>query len=148
MKENMEINVFNQYGSIGFDFESVIADISACFPKDASASLILVNLKDIQKINHSYRHLDQPTDVISFENDDEAEEEDGYMGDIFICVDKVKEQAEAYGHSLLREFAFLLVHGLLHLSGYDHQNEEQETEMLAKQEEILNKTNYRREKNE
>ena len=144
----MEINVFNQYGSIGFDFESVIADISECFPKKASASLILVNLEDIRKINHSYRHLDYPTDVISFENDDEAEEEDGYMGDIFICVDKVKEQADAYGHSLFREFAFLLVHGLLHLSGFDHQNEEQETEMLAKQEEIMNKTNYRRERNE
>ncbi len=147
MKENMEINVFNQYGSINFDFEKVIADLGECFPKETSASVILVNLEGIQKINHSYRHLDYPTDVISFENEDETEE-DGYIGDIFICVDKVKEQAEAYGHSLLREFAFLLVHGLLHLSGYDHQDEEQEAEMLAKQEEILNKTNYRREKNE
>lgn len=144
----MEINVYNQYGSISFDFEKVVSDLSQCFPKDSSASLILVNLKDIQEINKAYRHLDRPTDVISFENDEEAEEEEGYVGDIFICVDKVKEQAEAYGHSLLREFAFLLVHGLLHLSGYDHQNEEQEAEMLEKQEEILNKTNYRREKNE
>ena len=67
-----------------------------------------------------------------------------YLGDIFICVEKVFSQAEEYGHAPEREFAFLVVHGLLHLKGYDHCTEEEESRMIAKQEEILNAINYRR----
>lgn len=109
-------------------------------------SLILVDASEIHRMNKEYRGLDRPTDVISFEEDDE--EDDTYLGDIFICIDKVYEQALAYGHSKEREFAFLLVHGILHLSGYDHIQKEDEIIMFAKQDEILNNLGLRRENNE
>ncbi|MGD9604533.1 MAG: rRNA maturation RNase YbeY [Bacilli bacterium] len=133
----MEINVFNQYGNIIFDYEKIIRDIEKEFPDPSEVSLILVNREEISSINATYRHLDKETDVISFED-----EEEGYLGDIFICIDKVIEQAKAYDHSNEREFAFLLVHGLLHLTGYDHLNATDEQIMFAKQEEILARTAY------
>ena len=102
-------------------------------------SLILVDLDEIHNINLQYRHLDRPTDVISFEEDEED-----YLGEIFICIDKVYSQALEYSHSNEREFAFLLCHGLLHLHGYDHMNEKDEKEMFDLQDEILNETEYKR----
>ena len=135
----MEINLFNNHLKIPFEFQQVIDDISQCFDEKYSISLILVDEEEIQKINSQYRALDYPTDVISFPSD-----EDEYLGDIFICLEKVYEQARSYSHSNEREFAFLLVHGILHLFGYDHDNETAEQKMIEKQEEILNKTNYRR----
>jgi len=139
----MKINVYNNYQEISFDFQQVIDNISLQFEEEKSVSLILVDLEEIARINLEYRQLDCPTDVISFESDEED-----YLGDIFICIDKVYEQAKLYKHSKEREFAFLLVHGLLHLTGFDHLNEDDEKIMFEKQEEILNKTNYRRENNE
>lgn len=144
----MNINLFNNYpNKISFDFEKIIKDLEQ-YPSDKEISLILVDLEEIHKINKEYRNIDRPTDVISFEADiDEdipSDEEDNYAGDIFLCIDKVYEQALSYGHSVEREFAFLLCHGVLHLHGYDHMNEEDEKEMFAKQEEILEKLNYRR----
>lgn len=110
-------------------------------------SISFVDNKYILKINKKYRDVDRETDVISFAFlDDDINREQTLMskgivplGDIYISVDKAKEQAENYGHSLERELSFLYVHGLLHLLGYDHQNEEQEKEMFSLQEEILNK---------
>jgi probable rRNA maturation factor len=139
----MKINLYNQYGEINFDYRSAIKAISQYFKIRKSVSLILVNKEEIQKLNMQYRGLDRKTDVLSFESGEKI-----YLGEIFICVDKVKSQAEEYGHSLEREFAFLLVHGLLHLQGYDHQNPEDEEKMKKKQEEILNSLNYRRSENE
>ena len=72
------------------------------------------------------------------------EYEDDYLGEIFICEEKVYEQATSYNHSNEREFAFLLTHGLLHLLGYDHIEKEDEVIMFQKQDELLNKTIYRR----
>lgn len=142
----MEISLFNNYGDVSFDYETIIKDLETIFKEkmncNKEASLILVNLEEIHKINKEYRHKDYPTDVISFED-----HEDDYIGDIFICIEKVFEQALAYGHSNEREFAFLLCHGLLHLLGYDHLNPEDEKEMFEKQDEILNNTKYRRIKN-
>lgn len=135
----MEINVFDNYDNIPFNYQKVVNDVQNYFPLEKEVSLILVDLAEIQKINHEFRHLDYPTDVISFESG-----EDDYLGDIFICIDKALEQALTYGHSVEREFAFLLVHGLLHLQGYDHLSEEDEKIMFNKQEEILNAINYRR----
>jgi probable rRNA maturation factor len=139
----MEINIFNNYGDLSFDFKQIVKDLETVFTEKMqvkeSASLILVNLEEIHKMNLEYRHLDYPTDVISFEDRDEE-----YLGDIFICLDKVTEQANTYGHSNMREFAFLLCHGLLHLLGYDHLNPEDEKIMFTKQDEILDHTNYRR----
>ena len=144
----MNINLFNNYpNKISFDFEKIIKDLEQ-YPSDKEISLILVDLEEIHKINKEYRNIDRPTDVISFEADIDEDipfdEEDNYAGDIFLCIDKVYEQALSYGHSVEREFAFLLCHGVLHLHGYDHMNEEDEKKMFAKQEEILEKLNYRR----
>lgn len=135
----MKINVFNKFGKMSFNYAKINKDIEKLFSDVGEVSLVLVNRKKIKKINDDYRHIDNETDVISFEAN-----EDGYFGDIFICIDKVFEQAENYGHSVEREYAFLLVHGLLHLLGYDHLNSEDEKIMFAKQEELLSKTIYTR----
>lgn len=137
----MEINVFNNYQKeISFDYEKIINDLANYFKIEKSASVILVDNEEIHKINKEYRDKDYATDVISFEEDDED-----YIGEIFISIDKVYEQAKSYDHSERREFAFLLVHGLLHLQGYDHMNEADEKIMFGKQDEILDELNYRRE---
>jgi probable rRNA maturation factor len=104
-------------------------------------SVIIVDNKRIHKINKEYRGIDSPTDVISFALEDNEEIEfDHYrvLGDIYISIDKVREQAREYGHSEKRELAFLTVHGFLHLLGYDHMKPEDEKVMFARQEEILN----------
>ena len=94
------------------------------------------------EINKQYRGVDRPTDVISFALEDfkDITYENNYrvLGDIYISIDKVKEQAKEYGHSEKRELAFLAVHGLLHLLGYDHMKEDEEKIMFEKQEKILN----------
>jgi len=141
----MIINLYNNYNKeIKFDFEKIIKDIESIddVNKDSELSLILVDSEEIHKMNKEYRGKDYVTDVISFEQDDE--EDENYRGDIFLCIDKVYEQAEKYEHSNEREFAFLLVHGVLHLHGYDHIEEDDEKVMFAKQDEILNKLNYLR----
>ena len=138
----MKIELYNNYQKeINFDFEKMIKDVET-LDSNAEIALILVDIDEIHKINKEYRHKDYPTDVISFESDDE--EDENYRGEIFLCVDKVYEQAKLYEHSNEREFAFLLVHGVLHLHGYDHMTEEDEKVMFAKQDEILNKLNYKR----
>ena len=105
-------------------------------------NVIFVDNEQIRKINKEFRGIDKVTDVISFaleDGEDNIDFEFGrLLGDIYICVDKMKEQALEYGHSLLREQGFLTVHGLLHLLGYDHMTEEDEKVMFAKQELILN----------
>lgn len=104
-------------------------------------NVIFVDGKTIRKINKEYRNIDRETDVISFaleDGEDNISFEFGrLLGDIYICVDKMKEQAKQYGHSLLREQGFLTVHGLLHLLGYDHMTKEDEEIMFKKQELIL-----------
>ena len=138
----MKIELYNNYQKeINFDFEKIIKDVET-LNSNAEIALILVDIDEIHKINKEYRHKDYPTEVISFESDDE--EDENYRGEIFLCVDKVYEQAKLYEHSNEREFAFLLVHGVLHLHGYDHMTEEDEKVMFAKQDEILNKLNYKR----
>lgn len=108
------------------------------------------------ELNLEYRDTDRPTDVISleykpesdltFSEEDLAEnpelaemldEFDAYIGDLFISVDKAREQAKEYGHSFEREMGFLVVHGFLHINGYDHYTPEEEKEMFTLQEEIL-----------
>ena len=104
-------------------------------------NIIIVDNEYIHKINKEYRGIDRPTDVISFALEDEKdfiEYEFRVLGDIYISLDKVKEQASMYGHSFLRELSFLTVHGLLHLLGYDHMVKEEEEVMFKKQDEILN----------
>ena len=141
----MQLNVFiNESVEVKFNYQHVIETLEKTISENVSASLILVDINEIQEINRDYRQKDAPTDVISCEEEDD--EDETYIGDIFICVEKVHEQAEAYGHSLEREFAFLIVHGVLHLMGYDHIEKDDEVVMFAKQDEILNKTEFRRNK--
>ena len=107
---------------------------------DVEFNVIFVDSDRIHEINRDYRGIDRITDVISFALEDNEEIEfDHYrvLGDIYISIDKVREQAKEYGHSEKRELAFLTVHGFLHLLGYDHMKPEDEKVMFARQEEIL-----------
>ena len=119
-------------------------------PENTEMSVTLMDNEHIHEINKKYRGVDKPTDVISFaiEEDDPDEvpiilpEDEEFdipknIGDIMVSMDKVKEQAEYLGHSEDRELGFLVVHGFLHLNGYDHMKEEDEKEMFGLQRAIL-----------
>ena len=146
---------YNVYGiSKGFDFsiKGVILKITRAISKmeniktEHVVSFIIVDNEEIHKINKDYRNIDRPTDVISFATiDGNSDRSLSYeLGDIYISIDKMNDQAKEYGHSQMREFAFLVTHGLLHLLGYDHMNKIDEEIMFKKQDELLNKTTYRR----
>lgn len=112
---------------------------------DPILSVTFVDNEFIHKMNKEYRQVDRPTDVISFAFLDTEENRESILkkkgpvvlGDIYISIDKAKEQAAQYGHPLERELSFLFVHGLLHLLGYDHMTKEEETIMFKLQDEIL-----------
>ena len=110
-------------------------------------SFIIVDDSQIHEINKKYRNIDNPTDVISFAGIDseETNELPLELGDIFINKDRVVSQAKDYGHSELREFAFLVTHGMLHLLGYDHIEKEDEKEMFSLQDKILEMVKITRE---
>ena len=104
--------------------------------------------EEIRKINKKYRKIDKATDVLSFpmfekeELDEKIKNKDflyeDVLGDIIISIEKVREQAEEYGHSFERELSYMLVHGFYHLMGYDHIEEEDKKIMRPKEEKILN----------
>lgn len=104
-------------------------------------NIILVSNDEIKKINKEYRNIDKETDVISFaledNNDVTYQDNIRLLGDIYISIDKMNQQATLYEHSTKRELSFLTIHGLLHLLGYDHMNEEDEKIMFDLQEELL-----------
>ena len=133
--------------------ETVKKVLEKCFQEEGlenSNLLITVTFttpENIRKINKEYRNIDKATDVLSFpmfERDEiqnmikkqEFEHED-MLGDLVISVEKVKEQAEEYGHSFERELSYMVVHGFYHLMGYDHIKEEDKKEMRPKEEKIL-----------
>ena len=135
-------------------------DYEKC-PYEACVSVVLTDNKDIHEINLQTRSVDAPTDVLSFpmndypapgdfseiEDDPDAFEPDTgelLLGDIMISVEKVKEQANAYGHSEERELAFLVAHSMLHLMGYDHMEDAERIEMERRQEEILESIGIKR----
>ena len=107
--------------------------------KDVVFNVIFVYNDEIRKINKKYRNIDKETDVISFALEDEKDIYFDFrlLGDIYISVDKIKSQAKEYGHSEKREMAFLVIHGLLHLLGYNHETLEEEKIMFKEQELIL-----------
>lgn len=114
---------------------------------NAFMNIIIIDNEKIHKINLEYRGIDRPTDVISFALEDDitfVDCEFRVLGDIYISIDKVHEQAESYGHSERRELSFLTVHGILHLLGYDHMNPEDEKVMFKKQDDILKDLNILR----
>lgn len=143
------LNKFEICNLTDFDISSYLKDIKSVLKyalkvekvKNANFNVIFVDNDYIHKLNKEYRNVDRPTDVISFALEDNKEEELSnvrMLGDIYISIDKAREQALEYGHSLRRELSFLSVHGILHLLGYDHMKKEDEKVMFAKQEEILN----------
>lgn len=122
---------------------------------DGEVSVSLVDNQTIHQLNKDYRNIDRPTDVLSFAMNESVdddmeifyEEEDEFtnmLGDIIISIPRTVEQANDYRHSFSRELGFLSVHGFLHLLGYDHEDEESEKIMFAKQEEVLNRLNLLR----
>lgn len=109
--------------------------------EEVTFNLIIVDNNYIHELNSTYRGIDRETDVITFALEDEDSlvlpGSERILGDIYISIDKAKSQALEYGHSLLRELAFLAVHGFYHLLGYDHMTPEDEAIMFKKQEEVL-----------
>lgn len=115
--------------------------------KNSFFSIVLVDEKKIQEINKNYRNIDRITDVISFafeDNDKKVYNGIRILGEIYICIPRMKSQALEYGHSEIREICFLIVHGMLHLLGYDHMDKPSEEIMFGKQELILNGFNKTR----
>ena len=110
-------------------------------PEDVEVDLLFVDNEAIREMNLEYRDKDSATDVLSFpmyEPDEEIDdEEEVLLGDIVISLERAQEQCEEYGHSLEREVMYLLVHGLLHLAGYDHMEEEDKEVMRAQEEKLL-----------
>ena len=109
--------------------------------ENTSFNLIIVDNEYIHELNKTYRNIDRETDVITFALEDEDSlvigTDERILGDIYISIDNARSQAEEYGHGLLRELAFLAVHGFYHLLGYDHMTKEEEEIMFKKQEEVL-----------
>lgn len=113
----------------------------------AEFNIIFVGKDKIHELNKTYRGVDRVTDVISFALEDSKtiDLDMRLLGDIYICVEQARGQALEYGHSFLRELAFLSIHGFLHLLGYDHMKSEDEQIMFQKQEQILNEFGIKRE---
>ena len=115
------------------------------FEADAEVSVSFVDNARIQEINREFRNIDKPTDVLSFPLIDYGEldypaanEPEQSLGDIVLSLERASEQAAEFGHSFEREVAFLTVHSMLHLLGYDHVNsDEEDAEMRRRQREIL-----------
>ncbi|HCT64032.1 MAG TPA: rRNA maturation RNase YbeY [Lachnospiraceae bacterium] len=137
--------------SITPEYEKLINDVALkCleyeeFDTNCEISLSFVTGEEIKEINAQFRHIDKETDVLSFpmlnfEEDEKAdvnENDEIILGDIIISINRAKEQAKEYGHSLQREIAFLTAHSMFHLLGFDHMEEDEEKEMFAKQKEVL-----------
>ena len=144
------------------DWEGIVEKVlKKCFEEEGliDSKLIMTitftTPEEIRKINKKYRKIDKATDVLSFpmfekaELDEKIKNKDflyeDVLGDVIISIDKVREQAEEYGHSFERELSYMLVHGFYHLMGYDHIEEEDKKIMRPKEEKILNELKITRE---
>lgn len=160
---------FEEEGELTLDIEceevakkviEAALDYVGC-PYEAEVNLMLTMNEQIHETNLEFRGIDRPTDVLSFpmldyetpgvfdfleDRPDCFDPETGELalGDIMISKEKVVEQAKEYGHSILREYAFLIAHSMLHLSGYDHMEEEERMVMEQKQKEIMERLNILR----
>jgi probable rRNA maturation factor len=113
--------------------------LSEKYPYVSEASLTLVSDEEIRGLNRQYRKIDKSTDVLSFlMGEPNYDDKSMTLGDIIISVPTAVRQANRHGHTLERELAFLTVHGMLHLLGYDHVSPADERIMFAKQEQVLN----------
>ena len=150
----------------GLDTQGTAAEVlemTASFTNAAyelSADVLLCDEQTIQDLNRQFRQLDKPTDVLSFPNlefdapgkwPDEPEDDlfdpdtgELMLGSIAVCKERVLSQAAEYGHSVRREYAFLLAHSFLHLCGYDHMEEEERLQMETAQDTILRRLHITR----
>ena len=145
---------------LNIDYEKLASRVAAHIletehcPYDVSVNLVITDNEEIKKVNQEFRSIGAPTDVLSFpmipfetpadysivEDQDEyfdLDTEELVLGDVMISVDKVFAQAEEYGHSVEREFSFLIAHSMLHLLGYDHMEPEEAAVMERKQAQAL-----------
>ena len=142
--EIVDNNLYKDYDYLNDVIKATLKHENAL---DAYLSIIFVDEDEIQNINKTYRNIDRVTDVISFALEDNNEDiiGDRILGDIYLCIPKMKAQAIEYQHSEKRELSFLVCHGLLHLLGYDHvNNKEEEKIMFDLQDEILDSLNITR----
>lgn len=154
--------------NIGIDYEQIANQVVCAAleyvscPYECEVNILLTDNSGIQEVNRQMRNMDMPTDVLSFpaiafekesdfsivENDIfsnfDAESGELLLGDIMISLEKVVAQAEEFNHSIKREYAFLIAHSMLHLSGYDHIEENERIRMEQIQEEILQSIGYTR----
>ena len=158
----MEINVQPENLSLPLKTKETVqsvlrrtADLLELGP-DVEISVLLVDNETIRTLNRDYRDKDAATDVLSFPMEEELPDEtapqiiggptERMLGDLVISVERAVEQAAEYGHAVERELAFLTVHGLLHLLGYDHEEEADKCEMRTEEEHILELLGIKREK--
>lgn len=165
----MTVNIENEYlCEISMDYKQIIREViegaleAVRCPYEVQVQVLLTDNERIREINREQRGIDRPTDVLSFpmiafrrqeEFELVEEQPEAYfdpdtgelnLGDIVVSMDKVYEQAQEFGHSPERELAFLIAHSMLHLSGYDHEEKEEQLQMEAKQEDILQNKGYTR----
>jgi len=149
----MDTMIINQQDKVNYnrDVQQVILKVVktiaklGSIPKNTELSILLVDNSYIKDLNYVYRHVNAATDVLSFAMNELTEGEPAFtftnevnvLGDIVISLEKAQEQSKEYGHSFERELGFLVAHGLLHLLGYDHENETEATVMQELEKKIL-----------
>ncbi len=137
-----EIEIINKYRYSNTEYLNDLLNytLSKLKVSNACFSIILTDDEEVLSLNKAYRNIDKTTDVLSFAlNDGKALVSPiNVLGDIFISIPQMQRQANDYGTGERRELAFLALHGLLHLLGYDHDNKEKEDVMFNLQKEILN----------
>ena len=150
----MIVELYDEQQTLTDELTQMVQDVLAYaadyleLEENCAMSVIIVDNEEIQNINREYRQKDAVTDVISFALEESVVEDDfpaiqevmdeaRELGDIFVSFQRAQEQAVEYGHSFKRELGFLVVHGFLHLNGYDHMTDEEEVEMFDLQRDIL-----------
>lgn len=151
--EFLDIEENNEYESLIQTVLEKCFEVENLLKTKLYVSVILTTKENIRKYNKEYRNIDKETDVLSFPIFEKEElptiinskmEFEDMLGDMVICVDKVKEQSVEYGHSFERELAYMVVHSFYHLMGEDHIKEDEKTIMREKEENVLDKLNIKR----
>ena len=139
--------------AVGLEFSDLFSDAGIeASSLNAEIGVTVVGGDEIRALNSEYRGIDRVTDVLSFPQYDDADDlgrdlvlngdDNEYpllIGDVVICYDRAAEQAEEYGTGIVRELVYLFVHSILHLMGYDHEEDDERREMRAREEEIMNR---------
>ncbi|WP_341266547.1 rRNA maturation RNase YbeY [Candidatus Phytoplasma fraxini] len=133
----MIIEIYNETKKNVTQFKNILINIFDSIKDEKKINIIFISDDEMQKMNFYYCQKNYITDVLTFPNTNSDE----YLGDIFISLMKASEQAQKVGHSVIREIAFLVIHGYLHLKGYNDDTEESLQEMISIQEDILKQNN-------